>query len=248
VSEQPTTTRAAAPARGPQVKHLGLTRNQWLLTGGIAIAAGLLFYLYRRNKANAANAATATTAATASGSGQGTCADGSTVPCGGLCADGSTPSGCDQSGDLSTLQTEIGQLQSALGQGASGGGSGGVVTTPVTPNPTTPAPATTTSPAATSTSTGASTSTTAAKKTAGPISNLQASAGKTTAKVSWHAAADATAYSWILRDLHTRTQVKAATTVATSVSLSGLTSKTSYNFGVQGLPGGPGNNVQFTTT
>jgi len=238
---EPTTT-AAPPAKGKR-----MTRNQWLLTGGIAIAAGLAFYLWRRSKSNAASTAAASTVPSSAGAGSGTCPDGSSVPCGGLCPDGSAPAGCDQSGELSTLQTEIGQLQSALGQGANGGGSGGVATTPVTPNPTTPAtpiPATTTSPAATS---GGGTAT-ATKTTAGPISNLQASAGSTTAKVSWHAAAGATAYSWILRDLHDHTQVKAATTVATSVSLGGLKAKTSYNFGVQGLPGGPGNNVQFTTT
>jgi hypothetical protein len=238
------TTRAAAPAKGSQAKHLGLTRNQWLLTGGIAVAAGLIFYLYRKSQANAAASTTATTASTAAT--EGTCDDGTTVPCGGLCADGSSPSGCDQSGELSTLQTEIGDLQSALAQG-SGGGSGGVVTTPVTPNPTTPAtpaPATTTSPAA------ATTSTPAATTKAGAISNLQpSSVGSTTAKVSWNKAANATqGYAYRVTDTANNSVVKSGNTTGTSVSLSGLKAKTTYNFGVQGLPGGPGNNIHFTTT
>lgn len=139
---------------GREVKHAGLTRQQWYIVGGIALV-GVAYLLYKRHQASTAAAATTTAAGSSSnlGAGTGTCPDGSSVDCGGLCADGSTPVGCDQSGQLSTLQTELGNLQSSLAQG--GGGGGGVTTVPVTstppattpPAPNTPAPAAGGSPA-----------------------------------------------------------------------------------------------------
>jgi len=85
---------------------------------------------------------------------------------------------------------------------------------------------------------------------AGPISNLQATkVGSTTATVSWNATSGATGgYSYIVTNLKTGKASAPKTISGTSVNLTGLTSKTSYNFGVQGLPGGAGDNIHFTTT
>jgi cytoskeletal protein RodZ len=247
-----TATRAARPARGgrgAQQKHAGLTRNQWIGVGVVGlVAVGILIYIKRKQAENAAAQSSTTTAATAASSGTGTCDDGSTVPCGGLCADGTSPSGCDQSGELSTLQTELGDLESALAQGQGGGGSGGVSTTPVQTTTPPATPTTSTTSTASTSSTGTTATATAAK--AGAISNLQASGvGTTTAKVSWNKAANATqGYAYKVTDLSSNSVVKSGNTTGTSVSLTGLKAKTGYNFGVQGLPGGPGDNIHFTTT
>jgi hypothetical protein len=79
---------------------------------------------------------------------------------------------------------------------------------------------------------------TAAK--AGAISNLQQS-GST---VRWNAASGATG-GYAIRI--TGPQSKSATVKATSYSLAGL-KKGSYNFGIQGLPGGPGDNIHVTVS
>jgi hypothetical protein len=251
MSEPTTQTRAARP--GSSARHAGLTRNQWIGVGVVGVAAIIaIIIIKRRQAANAASQTAATTATTGAGAGVGTCPDGSSVDCGGLCSDGSTPVGCDQSGELSTLQTELGQLESALAQGQ-GGGSGGVSTVPVqtTTPPVTPTPAagSTTTTSSTTSSTPASSSTTTPAK-AGNIPYVSASNVSTTsAKVSWNPASNASGgYSYQVRDLNAHTTVKNGTTKATSVTLTGLKAKTPYNFGVQALPGGAGNNIHFTTT
>lgn len=81
---------------------------------------------------------------------------------------------------------------------------------------------------------------------AGPISNLQVS-GETSSSVTvhWNPAAGASGgYKWALTGNGVS---KSGTTKSTSVSVSGLSPKKTYNFGVQGLPGGPGNNIHVTT-
>jgi hypothetical protein len=254
MSEPTTQARAARPARGSQQKHAGLTRNQWIGVGIVGlVAVGILIYIKHKQAENAANAANASTSATTSTSPTtGTCDDGTTAPCGGLCDDGTAPQGCGESGELSTLETELGNLQSALAQGEGGGGSGGVSTTPVqtTTPPATPTTAATSAGTTSSSSSSSGTTATATAAKAGAISNLQASGvGTTTAKVSWNKAANATqGYAYKVTDLSSNSVVKSGNTTGTSVSLTGLKAKTSYNFGVQGLPGGPGDNIHFTTT
>jgi hypothetical protein len=85
-------------------------------------------------------------------------------------------------------------------------------------------------------------------KTAGAISNLQASGiTSTSAKITWNPASNATGgYAYKVTEMN-GTLVKSATTKSTSVALSGLHKGWTYNFGVQALPGGAGNNIHFST-
>jgi Fibronectin type III domain len=245
VSEQPTATATRPPAaKAPGKKYAGLTRNQWIITGAV-FAAALAYILWKRHQASTAAASTASTGATNSGSDECTDANGNPVDCDEEFAQ-----------ELAALQNQLDTNQA----GASGGGSGdtgtvgtttGTGTTGTTGTTTTTGTATGTAPG-TPTSTGGTTSTgtTTAPKTAGPISGLAASAvTKTSFKASWKAAANATGgYAWIVRDLASHTQTSAGSTKSTSVTVSGLKSGTDYNFGVQGLPGGVGDNIHVRTS
>jgi Fibronectin type III domain len=240
-----TRTRAEAAPKGGGKKYAGLTGMQWGIVGVVTIA-GIGFILWRnsRKKTAAASASASATTTTSTAQPTGSCDDGSTVECGGLCPDGTSPSGCSSITN-STLQTELGDLESQLAQGGGGSGGGGYYTG------SGGTPATTAAPAAPAAATTAKTTTSTAAK-AGAISNLQASGvGKTTAKVAWNKAANATSYSYKVMpaaDYPSGPVTKSGTVTGTSVSLSGLKSGTTYNFGVQGLPGGPGDNIHFTTT
>jgi hypothetical protein len=82
---------------------------------------------------------------------------------------------------------------------------------------------------------------------AGAISNLRIS-GVTSSgfKATWNPVSNATqGYSWGVTQMN-GVKVKSGTTKATSVSVSGLHTKYEYNFGIQALPGGPGNNEHVT--
>lgn len=82
----------------------------------------------------------------------------------------------------------------------------------------------------------------AASTAAGAISNLTVTASGTTVTARWNAAKNATGgYSWGL----TGPSAHKGTTKSTSVSVTGLKAGT-YNFGIQALPGGPGNNEHVT--
>jgi hypothetical protein len=236
MSEQPTAPGGSQPgAKKPGKKILGMSRGQAAGLGVVAlIGIGYLIYRARKNSAAAAAASTSTAS---------TCPDGSTPDSNGNCPQSSD----DFSGALETLQSEIAALQ---GSGAGGGGSDGSAGTVAgSTGTTTTAPTTGTT---TTTAPAAGTTTAAAPKAAaaaGPISNLRAtSTGTTSFTVAWNAAQGATGgYAYIVRDLATHTQVKAGTVHGTSVSVSGLKSGTDYNFGVQGLPGGAGNNLHVRT-
>ena len=232
MSEQPTAQAArpgGPPGKGGK-KYAGLTRNQWIITGGVFVAV-LAYLLWKRHQASAAAASQTPTSA---GSNECTDANGNPVDCGELTAQ-----------ELAAIQNQLDQLAGQAGGGGTGGAgsSGGGTTdsgTGTTTN-TSPAPGT-------PTSAGGATATKTAAKTAGAISGLTSSAvTKTSFKVSWHAAANATSYAYIVRDLASHTQVKSGTTTATSVTVSGLKSGVDYNFGVQGLPGGPGDNIHVRT-
>jgi hypothetical protein len=219
---EPTASTAGKP---PGKKILGLPRTTVIIFAVVLVGAGGWF-LYKRRQASAA----ASTAATA--------------PAG-------TGTGTDTSGDLSAIQSELEQILAnegaSGGQGAGSSGGGGTTTTTPVTEPTSPdVPA---APATTPTTSTGSTGTAATAKTAGAISNLQASAvGKTTATIKWNAAANATGgYAYRVTQMNGKL-IKSGTTHATSVNLSGLTSKYQYNFGIQALPGGPGDNIHFTTS
>jgi hypothetical protein len=240
MSEPATETRTAPPPRAGGKKYAGLTRTQWYVTGGV-FAAVLGYLLWKRRQA--ASAAAAGTGGTVNqGSNECTDANGNPVDCNQAFAS-----------ELAGLQNSLDQLGAQSGGGGSAGGYGGGTGTVGTIPPDTMGTGATavTQPAATPvTSTGSTaTATKTAAKTAGAISGLAASnVTKTSFKASWKAAANATGYAWAVRDLASHTQVKSGSTNATSVTVSGLKSGIDYNFGVQGLPGGAGNNIHVRTT
>lgn len=85
------------------------------------------------------------------------------------------------------------------------------------------------------------------KTSAGAISNLiQSSKGSTSVGVQWNPAAHATGgYAWTLTGSGVS---RRGTTKSTRITVGGLSSKKRYNFSVQGLPGGPGNNIPVSTS
>ena len=65
--------------------------------------------------------------------------------------------------------------------------------------------------------------------------------------MSWNKAAGATqGYAYKVTQLNGGV-AGGGNTTATSVTVGNLHPGWTYNFGVQGLPGGPGNNIHFTT-
>jgi hypothetical protein len=93
---------------------------------------------------------------------------------------------------------------------------------------------------------GGTTSATAA----GTIQNLAATkVTKNSFTVRWNPATGATGgYAYVVRDLASHTQIQSGSTKATTVTITGLKSGTDYNFGIQALPGGAGNNVHVKTS
>lgn len=113
------------------------------------------------------------------------------------------------------------------------------------PNGNPPGYATTSAPAPIPTPKPTPTPTPTTGKLAGAISNLQAKVSGTTATVNWNNALNATqGYFYELTDLH-GVIIKKGNTKATSVSISGLKHGITYNFGIQALPGGAGNNIHI---
>jgi hypothetical protein len=86
-------------------------------------------------------------------------------------------------------------------------------------------------------------------RNAGGITNLRVTGTtKSSFTVRWNPAVGATGgYAYIVRDLNTHQQVDSNTTMGTSATISGLRSGIVYNFGIQGLPGGPGSNIHVKT-
>lgn len=103
-------TPADPKGKGKGKKIMGLP--PWALGLGIAVTAGgILFFLYERHKQAAA-------AGTSGGGSTGVCYDASGNQV--ACSDSSAVT--DQSGEISTLQTEIADIQGQLaGQGGGGG-------------------------------------------------------------------------------------------------------------------------------
>jgi len=82
---------------------------------------------------------------------------------------------------------------------------------------------------------------------AGAISNLQAySVQKTSFTVRWNAARGATGYHFVVSQMNGHV-VSQGTKSGTTLSASGLHPGWTYNVAIQGLPGGPGNNIHVTT-
>jgi hypothetical protein len=81
---------------------------------------------------------------------------------------------------------------------------------------------------------------------AGSISNLASSAVTTTSfKATWNSVTGATGgYKWNVTGGGVN---KSGTTKSTSTTVTGLKKGTTYNFGIQALPGGAGDNMHVTT-
>lgn len=80
---------------------------------------------------------------------------------------------------------------------------------------------------------------------AGAISNLEVTGyNHTGVSFAWNAATGVTqGYAWKLTSVDGQGITISGNTNATHVSVNGLTKAGVYNFGIQGLPGGPGNNI-----
>lgn len=224
MSEQP--TQASAPPRGKGRKILGMSQGQLLIVLGVALVGGA-YLLWRSRKAKAAAQQQQATSA---------CPDGSAPDANGNCVQ----SGQDWSGAISTLQTEIGDLQGAMaGAGGAGGGSGTVGGSTGT---STVPPVGTSPPSVTPPGTGTGGGGGPGYKPAGPISNLRVTGyNRTGVSFAWNPASGATqGYAW---GVSGNGISKKGNTAATQVSVNGLTKPGVYNFAVQALPGGPGNNI-----
>jgi hypothetical protein len=82
-------------------------------------------------------------------------------------------------------------------------------------------------------------------KTAGPISGLSVSVKGQTATVKWNAASNASGgYGYKLTQMN-HVLVKSGGTTGLSVTFPNLHRGWTYNFGIQALPGGQGNNIHI---
>lgn len=96
-------------------------------------------------------------------------------------------------------------------------------------------PATTTTPPPTSTT------------KAGSISGLTAKGGTTSAAFSWHAASNASqGYHYVLTKPGGAVE-REGNTSSTSIQLNSIPKGVTYNFGIQALPGGAGDNIHVKT-
>ena len=247
MSEQPTAAVNRANSGGggvpkaPGKKYAGLTRNQWFITGGVFVAV-LAYLVWKRKQAAASSSSTG---ASNVGSNECTDANGNPVDCNEAFAQ-----------ELAALQNQLDQAQGQAGGGSAGSGGGGTIGGyggPGTTDNGTGATSTATPAGTPTTSTGTTSTGTATKaaapKTAGAITGLSASnVGKTSFTAKWNPAANASqGYSWVVRDLASHTQTSAGKTNSTSVTVSGLKSGIDYNFGIQALPGGAGDNIHVRT-
>lgn len=219
-----------APAKD-KGKILGIPR-EYAIWGGLAVAGGIAFILWRRHKAGGtATAGTATSSAT-----QGTaCTDQygnpGTMDSNGICES------LDESGSLAALQTELQGLE------GSGGGGGTVGVTGTTTSGTTTGTTTAkTTTATTTTGTGGTTTagtTTAATTTPAPATKptfkipagLSQTPYATFVDLGWTAVPGATSgYHYQVLLAAGTVSVHDASTNATSVRVSGLKPKTQYEW------------------
>jgi Fibronectin type III domain len=245
VSEQPTaraTRPPAAPAKAPGKKYAGLTRNQWLITGGV-FAAAVGYILWKRRKAAAAGS----TAATNQGSDECTDSNGNPVDCGEL-----------EASELAGLQNGLDQLGAQSG-GGGGGTTGTVGTVPVGTISTTTGTGATGTPQPSSTAT----TTTTPPAPGGPITaipiGLHTTAVNTTSvQVAWTAPSipagqgPLTGYTAEVYTANGQSEGSSWTVPKTQLyaNAGGLKSKTAYHLNVWCEPaktGGPHASVSFTT-
>ena len=197
----------------------------WLL--GMS-ALGLGFYLFTKKKNAAPTTGTPGTPCTQSDGSAGTWDSTGTV--------------C-QASTVSTVNAPTNQGRGWRSQSSTATATTGPAATAAASTP--PATAATTPPAQTPitpTTTGA----------AGALSNLQAyNVTRTGATVKWNPDQNNRGgYSYsvmVAKNWPKGPAVRSGVTAGTSVTITGLKPGTTYNFGVQGLPGGAGDNIHFTT-
>lgn len=230
MSETPTATatRPKPPAKGAGKKYAGLTRSQWLITGGV-FAAALAYILWRRHQAAAAGTASQTP--TNQGSNECTDANGNPVDCNEAFAQ-----------ELAGLQNALDQLGANSGAGGGGSSGGGTTGTTGTTDGGTGATSTT-QPSGTATSstgtTATKTGTTTAAKPAAPATPTNVHATSVTASsitVAWNKVSDATSYR--IRVTYQSQLVKQQTATGTSATISGLGAD--HTYGVHLASVGPG--------
>jgi hypothetical protein len=211
----------AAPAKakpGAGKKILGLPRNV-ALGGGLAVVAGIAFFLYRarKDKAAAASSAASGGAETASGTAGTACTDPYGNP-GTLDANGTCET-VDESGSISALQTEIGSLETA--QSASTGTTG-------------------TTSTGTTTGTGTATTPPAAAPAAPFMANglHTLSVTSTSAVAAWNGVQGATSYKIHLQRGTTFVGDYNTTSPTASYTFHGLKPRTSYNWKVAAVKPG----------
>ena len=134
--------------------------------------------------------------------------------------------------------TTVSTVNSNMGQGGNWAWRAQSTTATATTTPTTTAAAST--PDNTASTVPPTQAPVSASKVAGAISNLRVTGyNKTGASFAWNPVSNATqGYAWNL----TGPTSQHGVTMMTHVSVNGL-KKGVYNFGVQALPGGPGNNI-----
>jgi len=238
MSESPTAT-AARPKRGQGKKYAGLTRNQWLITGGV-FAAALGYILWKRHQASTAAAST-TTAATNQGSNACTDSNGNPVDCNELFAQ------------------ELATLANGLGQGGASGGGGTVGTVGTTPSDGGTGATGTTQPSPTSTGGGTATATAPGGPiTVIPIGLHTTAVNTTSAQVAWTAPTipagqgPLTGYTCEVYNHNGSSEGSSWTVPKTQLyaNAGGLKPKTTYGLNVWCEPaktGGPHASVTFTT-
>jgi len=246
---QPTTAaagRADSPGAGtkaPAKKYAGLTRNQWLIVG--ALAVGALVYIVWKKRSQSSAAAPASSTAS-----ECTDANGNSVPC----------DQSDYSGQLSALQTELESLLAAEGQSAAAGGTtttstGGTTSTGAPTGGGSPATYTwyengveqqgtaaqmAAAYAATGTNAGqvvpggtgtpAASTTTAAKTLPAPSGVHSTKVTTSSITVAWTAVPGATGYR--IRVTYQSALVSTQQVTGTSATISGLTSDHTYGIHV----------------
>ena len=241
MSETPTAT-ATRPKAPAGKKVAGLTRNQWLITGGVFVAA-LAYILWKRHQAAAAG--TASQQPTNQGSNECTDANGNPVDCNEAFAQ-----------ELAAMQNALDQLGANSGAGGGSSGGGGTTGTTGTSSDSGTGATSTTQPSGTATSTSGTTATktgtgTVATKPAAPATpgNVHAtSVTKSSITVAWNKVANATSYR--IRVTYQSQLVKQQTATSTSATISGLGADHTYGIHLAATgPGGtsPEGDVQIKT-
>jgi hypothetical protein len=224
------TAAAARPKKPPGKKTAGLTRNQWIVVGGV-FAAALGYILWRRHEASKTASATTSTSASTSTS----------------------------TATLAAIEEELAELANQQGGGGGGFSSGGGGTTVSTSTGTGGVATSTTTGTKTSTTTGTPTAPAAGGPiTVIPIGLHTTAVNTTSVQVAWTAPSvpsgqgPLTGYGCEVYLASGQSEGSSWTVPKTQLyaNAGGLKTGTTYHLNVWCLPaksGGPHASVSFTT-